>query len=353
MFRFLKAIRVKRSYLWVGALLVSLGLASAVYCLWQLNMKVTCSDAEQPESSLPNPIGQVSGRMEVDRVDSAIQVEENNPPTPPLTPLTPIAPTPSNPIAPTPPLTPLTTPSNPIAPVLPTPPLTPPTPIAPTPPLTPLTTPSNPITPVRVSPVFRTLPPEVKPIVAQLQLLQMINDPVDHTWLPHQTQDNTLQWILMLNPEKMALSNEPARKPIQYNRTQPIIIPKSWKETEYNRCFEELTPLQRITGQAPVAVLGLQLEYGQASFKLLLLLLRILSMPRVEVDLYGHLQLDESHQARQMLAGIDYLLENLPDDISGRKTILHIHTPGPTNYWGEFGLIIHAYRNLDLKKVSC
>ncbi|KAI5187379.1 hypothetical protein NEHOM01_2133 [Nematocida homosporus] len=140
MFRFLKAIRVKRSYLWAGALLVSLGLASAVYCLWQLNMKVTCSDAEQPEqpeSSLPNPIGQASGRMEVDRVDSAIQVEENNPPTPtspttpPPTPIAPVLPTPPpTPIAPVLP-TPLTTPPTPIEPVLPTPLTTPPTPIAP------------------------------------------------------------------------------------------------------------------------------------------------------------------------------------------------------------------------------
>ncbi|KAI5186774.1 hypothetical protein NEHOM01_1694 [Nematocida homosporus] len=291
MFKFLKAIRVRRSYLWASALLFEM--------LWSgwLDMKVACSGAEHPaqsDSSLPNPIGQASGRMEVDPVDSAIQVEENNPPTP------------SNPTAPAPP--------------------------------TPLTTPPTPITLVRV-------PSEVKPIVAQLQLLQMINDPADHIWLPHQTQDNTLQWILMLNPEKMALSNDSA-----YNPIQCIIIPKSWKETEYNRCFEGLTPLQRITGQAPMVVLGLCLEYGQASFKLLLLLLRILAMPRVEVHLYGQLQPDESHQAKQTLASQAYLLNGLPEDISARKTLLHIHTLNTIEYWRDIlELVIQTYRDLELR----
>ncbi|KAI5187380.1 hypothetical protein NEHOM01_2134 [Nematocida homosporus] len=179
----------------------------------------------------------------------------------------------------------------------------------------------------------------------------MINDPADHTWLPHQTQDNTLQWILMLNLEKMALSSEPADMPIQYNRTQPIIIPRSWKESEYNRCFEGLTLLQRITSQAPIAVHGLCLEYGQASFKLLLLLLRILAMPRVVVNLCGQLQPDESLLAKQTLASQAYLLKNLPEDISARKTLLQMHTTNTIEYWRDIlELVIQTYRDLELRE---
>ncbi|KAI5185483.1 hypothetical protein NEHOM01_0842 [Nematocida homosporus] len=84
MFKFLQAIRVKRSYLW--ALLVSV-LLFGMYWLECQDMKVACSDAEHPalpeqsDSSLTNPIlAQTSKHMKIDPVDFATQVEENNPP---------------------------------------------------------------------------------------------------------------------------------------------------------------------------------------------------------------------------------------------------------------------------------
>ncbi|KAI5187502.1 hypothetical protein NEHOM01_2225 [Nematocida homosporus] len=83
MFKFLQAMRVRRSYLWVSALLFEM-LGSG----W-LDMKVACSGAEhprhlkRPSSSLPSLIpGQTSRRMKVDRTNSVIQVEANNPFTP-------------------------------------------------------------------------------------------------------------------------------------------------------------------------------------------------------------------------------------------------------------------------------
>ncbi|KAI5187717.1 hypothetical protein NEHOM01_2317 [Nematocida homosporus] len=127
-----------------------------------------------------------------------------------------------------------------------------------------------------------------------------------------------------------------------------------WDKNEYNNCCQDLDHLQKVTSQAPIVIQGLQLEYGQASFKLLLLLLRVLDMPRVEIHLYGHLRLDESLQTEQILDGIDYLLNGLPENISARKTLLQIHTTNTIEYWRDIlKLVIQAYSRLDLKKVSC
>ncbi|KAI5187045.1 hypothetical protein NEHOM01_1890 [Nematocida homosporus] len=308
MFKFLKAIRVRRSYL--GLVLVSVSLFGMYWLEWQ-DMKVACSDAEHPEhikqpsSSLANPIPAQTRRiMKVDPVDSAMQVEEKKAPTPPTSFI-----------------------------------------ILPPEPTTPTQTPPNPKTPVQALPVFRTLPSEAKPIITQLQHLQLIKDPLDHTWISLQTR-NTTGWILVLSPEQMALNNEPAHLP-----PQNITIPESWKENEYNNCFEDLAPLRKITSQAPVVVRGLRLEYGQASFKLLLLLLRILSMFRVEIHLYGHLQLDESLQTEQILVSLAYLLNGLPENISARKTLLQMHTTNTIEYWREIlKLVIQTYKDLELRK---
>ncbi|KAI5184833.1 hypothetical protein NEHOM01_0435 [Nematocida homosporus] len=321
MFRFLQAVQVKRSYLWVCALLAGLGLASGIYCLWQLNLKIACSDAEQPEqseSSLPIPIGQANGRMEVHRVDSAIQVEENNP----LTPSSAVLSLP--PISSTLPTLPTQTPSNPITPIASAPSI-----------LSNLERPRLPL-----------LPPPLLSLTWRLKNLKIIDQNTDVTWITHQSQYNTTSWSLILNLDQMALNSEPVHRPIYR-----IVIPKSWDKNEYNNSCQDLGVLQKLTGQAPVVVHGLCLDYGPASFKLLLLLLRILNMPRVEIRMNSQVLHSEDIQTTRMLAGIDYLLDDLPEDISGRETLLRVHTPNTVEYWREIlKLVIQTYSKLELRK---
>ncbi|KAI5187081.1 hypothetical protein NEHOM01_1914 [Nematocida homosporus] len=258
MFRFLKAMRVRRSYLWISVLLFEM-LGSG----W-LNMKVACiDDAEHPEQS-----------------NSSL----------------------SNPIIPTPTAQ------------------TPPYPIPPEP---------------------TTIPSQ---LAQRLVDLSVIRNPHKHTWMLHRTQYNTFQWLLTLNPEQTIPNNDPALGPTQY-----IIAPRWWKESDYNSCYQDLAPLQRIVSTRRMEILDIELKHGRTALKLLRLLLHILDTPRLDVYLNRQPQHSKDPRFDLTHADVNCLFDDLPEGIRDRRTYLCMQLPNTADSGIDIlWLAIQAYEWVDL-----
>ncbi|KAI5184829.1 hypothetical protein NEHOM01_0431 [Nematocida homosporus] len=180
-------------------------------------------------------------------------------------------------------------------------------------------------------------------LIARLEELLVISSAADHTWTEYSYADGQSEWVLELNTEAIlpVISSN-------YNNYHVIGVWERWGEKDYDQCVEDLRSLRVIKSAIPVRILGLKMEYAQKAGRLLLLLMRVLDVPRLSIDWLDPTEEGDALDLEDMRAWV----ANIPPHIKRRPTTFHMFKAGRGRRWDPFFALVNESYTTQKKRLA-